>query len=350
MKTGLRFSALVLFAAVSACTVILAWGCGGGDPDKRVVTVYSPHGKPILPEFEKLFEAAHPDVDVRWLDMGSQDVLDRVRSERANPQGDVWWGAPATNFIQAADEGLLSPYRPTWADALLPEFRDEGDRWYGTAQLIPVIAFNNLELTKETAPGDWDELLDPRWRDLIVIRYPLASGTMRTVYSGMIWRTYRDTQIPDAGYEWLTRLDANTKDYAADPNMMFQKLARKEGLVSIWLMSDIMLQVDRYGYPFDFVVPRSGAPVLTDGIALIANGRNPDDARLFYEFVTNVNNTVLQATEYYRIPTRDDIPKDRLPAWMADLSVAPFDIDWKVFSEQSRTWMKYWDDNIKDRG
>ena len=126
------------------------------------MTVYSPHGKPILPEFEKLFEAVHPDVDIRWLDMGSQDVLDRVRSERANPQGDVWWGAPATNFIQAADEGLLSPYRPTWADVLLPEFRDDEDRWYGTAQLIPVIAFNSLELTKETAPGDWDELLDPQ--------------------------------------------------------------------------------------------------------------------------------------------------------------------------------------------
>ena len=176
-----------------------------------------------------------------------------------------------------------------------------------------MIAFNNLELTKESAPGDWDELLDPRWRDLIVIRYPLASGTMRTVYSGMIWRTYRDSGMPDAGYEWLTRLDANTKDYAADPNMMFQKLARKEGLVSIWLMSDIMLQVDRYEYPFGFVVPASGAPVLTDGIALIANSRNPDDARLFYEFVTNVDNTVMQASEYYRIPTRGDIPKDRLP-------------------------------------
>ena len=75
------------FTLIALCTAGLVWGCGGGDPDKRIVTVYSPHGKPILPDFEKLFEAVHPDVDVRWLDMGSQDVLDRVRSERANPQG-----------------------------------------------------------------------------------------------------------------------------------------------------------------------------------------------------------------------------------------------------------------------
>ena len=31
------------------------------------------------------FAALHPDVDVRWLDMGSQEVYDRVRSEKANP-------------------------------------------------------------------------------------------------------------------------------------------------------------------------------------------------------------------------------------------------------------------------
>lgn len=343
-----------MFVLRLKCLVVLCLtffiGCADTGPEKTIVTVYSPHGKPILPEFENLFEAAHPTIDVQWLDMGSQDVLDRVRSERENPQGDVWWGAPATNFIEAADEGLLLPYRPTWADQLKPDFKDPEDRWYGTAQLIPVIAYNNQELTEETAPQDWDDLLDSEWKDKIIIRYPLASGTMRTAFSGMIWRFYKDTTSPDQGYDWLMKLDANTKNYAADPNMMFQKLARKEGIVSIWLMNDIMLQVDRYEYPFGFIVPKSGAPILTDGIGLIANSKNPEAGKLFYEFVTNIDHTVLQATEYYRIPTRNDIPKDRLPAWMANLDITPFEVDWKVFSEQSKAWMKYWDEKIKDNG
>ena len=58
---------------------------------------------------------AHPDVDVQWVDMGSQDVLDRLRSERTNPQADVWFGAPAETFARAANEGLLEAYRPSWA-------------------------------------------------------------------------------------------------------------------------------------------------------------------------------------------------------------------------------------------
>ncbi|HEX9939230.1 MAG TPA: hypothetical protein VGB15_18955, partial [Longimicrobium sp.] len=67
--------------------------CGGGD-GRQVLTIYSPHGREMLQAFEKRYEALHPDVDVQFLDMGSQEVLDRLRSERANPQADVWWGAP----------------------------------------------------------------------------------------------------------------------------------------------------------------------------------------------------------------------------------------------------------------
>ena len=90
-------------------------GCRDGDARKDPLVVYSTHGKELLSEFEAGFERDHPNVDVRWLDMGSQDVLDRVRSEKENPQADVWWGAPSTLFQQAEKEGLLQTFRPTWA-------------------------------------------------------------------------------------------------------------------------------------------------------------------------------------------------------------------------------------------
>src|SRR6266571_4170063 len=100
--------------AIIVITLFLA-SCSSS-ADKTTLIVYSPHGKELLTEFEKRFEAANPNIDVRWLDMGSQDALDRVRSEKANPQADIWWGAPSTMFSQAEKEGLLDPFKPSWAD------------------------------------------------------------------------------------------------------------------------------------------------------------------------------------------------------------------------------------------
>jgi len=40
----------------------------------------------------------------------------------------------------------------------------------------------------EEAPQDWDELLDPKWKKKLIIRDPLASGTMRAVFGFIILR------------------------------------------------------------------------------------------------------------------------------------------------------------------
>ena len=65
-----------IFAFVILCSLIYIAGCS--DNNKKKLVVYSPHGKEMLSEFEKQFEAAHPNIDVQWLDMGSQEVFDRV--------------------------------------------------------------------------------------------------------------------------------------------------------------------------------------------------------------------------------------------------------------------------------
>jgi iron(III) transport system substrate-binding protein len=342
----------ILFAIVAGILILgIFWMWRQKKSENMAIAiVYSPHGGDILTQFEKLFEEKYPDIDVQWMEMGSQDVLDRIRSERENPQCDIWWGAPSDIFMNAAKEGLLQPYRPSLADAVDSKYKDPNDLWYGTFLTPEVIAYNSQMLDKSQVPKDWDELLEPEWKDKIIIRYPLASGTMKTIYGAMIWRFYKDSGDPTEGYNWLLKLDANTKEYAASPTMMQQKLARGEGLITVWNMPDIMFQAKAKGYPFDYVFPESGTPMVTDGIAIIANCKHPEPAKLYYEFVNSKESMLILAEEHYRIPTRSDIPTDSLPKWITETEIKPMDIDWKVFSEKSEEWMKYWEQNIKNRG
>src|SRR6266536_1508498 len=92
-------------AVRGAWCVVLLVGCSR---DHRTpLVVYSPHGRDLLTLFEHRFQALHPDIDVRWLDMRSQHVYDRLRSERANPQADVWFGGASLVLAQAAHDSLL---------------------------------------------------------------------------------------------------------------------------------------------------------------------------------------------------------------------------------------------------
>ena len=325
-----------LAAALAAC---------GGD-GRETLVIYSPHGKEMLTAYEEAFEAEHPEVDVRWLDMGSQDAFERIRTERRNPQASVWWGAPQTLFMQAAEDSLLQPFTPDWADALPETARDVEGRWYGTYLTPSGLMANTDEIDEGDIPADWDALLDPAWRDRLLIRSPLASGTMRTLWGAMI---LRQPTVED-GYRWLARLDMNTKAYPSDPTQLYLRLARGEAGLTLWNLPDAYLQAEEQGYPFAFSAPPEGTPVLVDAVAIPAGAPNTARAQQFIDFIMTPEALVDQAERFHRIPARTDVPQERLPAWMQDSDIVPMDLDWQRLADEGPTWMQVWDEQIKGRG
>jgi iron(III) transport system substrate-binding protein len=326
-------------------------GACAGD-DRTTLVVYSPHGRELLSHFEAGFEAEHPEVDLQWNDMGSQEVLDRVRSERANPQADVWWGAPSGMFDRAAGEGLLAPFEPGWSDAVPASDRDSAFRWIGTFRTPEVIAFNSEVVSREEAPQDWDEVLDPRWQDEVLIRDPLASGTMRAIFGAIMWREYQETGDPEAGYDWLLRLDASTKEYVLNPTLLYQKLARREGLVTLWDMPDIETIRATTELPIDYVLPESGTPVVIDGIAVVSGTKHPELARTFVEWAGSRASILEASRQFFRIPVRTDLPEDSLPSWLREAMprIRPMEMDRAYVRDHTPEWLRYWDRNIRGRG
>lgn len=333
-----------------ALALVLLGGTGCGD-ERTSLVVYSPHGRDLLELLEDAFEAKNPNVDVQWLDMGSQEVYDRVRSEASNPQADVWFGGPAQIFARGAEEGLLEPYRPAWVAAVSAESRHPEDLYFGAYRTAPVLVYNTDEVAEADAPTDWDDLLDPRWDDEILIRDPLASGTMRTMFSMIIARSIRDTGSPDAGFEWLRQLDAQTREYIQNPALMMQKLIRGEGLVTVWELTDMLLQQQR-GNPLDFKFPTSGTPVIVDSIGLVAGAPHPKVAKAYIDFVGSREAQELAARTALRLPARNDLPAEKLPEWAREVmrELVPAELDWQLIEQNGDDWMRTWNRQVRGQG
>ena len=133
-----------LLAIVTCLACFTSLGACNENEGRTVITVYSPHGKQLLEHYEKAFEKVNPDVDVRWVELGSNEILERVRAERGNAAhgADVWFGAPSELFERAAREGLLDTITPSWKGSVAGDARDEGNRWFGTYLTPEVIAYN----------------------------------------------------------------------------------------------------------------------------------------------------------------------------------------------------------------
>ncbi len=332
--------------------VLLGVSVAGCMNDGRIpLVVYSPHGLVLLRLSERMFEAANPDIDVRTLDMGSQEVLDRIRSERVNPQADVWFGGPSSLFARAASDSLLVAYRPTWASATPKRGHGPGDLFFSVYQTVAVIVYNDSAVSAAEAPRDWEDLLHPRWKDRVLIRFPLASGTMRTLFGMIMLRSIKATGDTAAGVEWLRRLDWQTRDYPLNPALLHQKMLRQEGVITMWDLPDILGQRDR-GNPFAYVLPSSGTPVIEDAVAVVRGAKQPDAARRFVEFVGSKAFQIQATREAFRLPARSDLPLDSIPQWARDVlaNLVVEDIDWSVLAERGADWMTYWERNIQGKG
>lgn len=322
-------------------------GDNTNDDSSENLTIYTAREGDVVDKVEEMFNEEHPEIDLEILTMGAEEIMERVRGEKDNPAGDFWWGGTESTFKKATDEDLLEPYELSHDDEIEEDHKDPDNHWYGEMLLPDVIMINNEELTKEEAPKDWDDLIDSKWEDEILIRDVLPSGTMRTIYSAMIYK--EDPEDPEKGYEWLNKLDANTKEYSDDPTNLYLGLARQLGTVSVWNLQDILLQANENNQPFDYVYPESGAPILVDGAGIIKDAENKENAETFFEFLFESETAIELAEDTYQIPTRTDIEEDAMPEWYQELDLKEMDLDWDKLNENEDEWMEYWNNEIKNQ-
>ena len=332
-------------------TAFAAMAAGCRRDARTPIVLYSPHGRDLLGLVEKTYEARHPDVDVRWLDMGSQEVYDRVRSEKANPQADVWFGGPNTIFARGVRDGLLQAFRPSWSGAIPPESRGPRDLYFGVYRTPAVIVYNSGAVAAADAPRDWNDLLDPRWKGKILIRYPIASGTMRAIFGMILERSLAETGSTDRGFQWLLRLDAQTKEYVQNSSILVEKIARREGLATVWDLPDVLLEMRR-SKDLAYVFPSSGTPVIDDAVALVAGARHARQAQDLIEWLGTPEAELLAAEKVYRLPARTDLPPDRLPDWARDVEkkMTPAKMDWDLLDREGQAWMAKWDREVRGKG
>src|SRR5215470_4173572 len=284
--------------------LLLVSGCAKNVESSPGLTIYTGRDKDEVAHVIDLFTQKFPQYKghVNAITLSAQAALDRLRAEKSNPQAGFLWGGTLQQLEQAANEGLLVPSSPANANLIDASRKDPQGRWYAEMLLPEVIIYNHELLKPDQAPKDWDDLLTPAFKDKIVIRDVLASGTMRTIFSAMIYRDYAKTGSPDAGYEWLKKLDANTVVYAPTPDDMYLKLDRGVGTVTLWNLQDALIQPLKNNRPWSYIIPSSGVPVLLDGVGVVNNPKMSAAAVEFENFLLEPQLQAQLAKDYYQIP------------------------------------------------
>ncbi|CAM3772187.1 putative 2-aminoethylphosphonate ABC transporter substrate-binding protein [Parendozoicomonas haliclonae] len=168
----------VLKGLLPLAATVLSTGAFAG---KTELTVYTAFEADQLKEYEKSFESAHPDIDIRWVRDSTGIVTAKLLAEKNNPKADVVWGLAATSLMLLKQEGMLQPYKPQGVEKLRKSFVDNAatPSWVGAEAWVASICYNTVEGEKNNvpAPASWKDLTKPVYKGHVIMPNPNSSGT-----------------------------------------------------------------------------------------------------------------------------------------------------------------------------
>lgn len=353
----------ILTTAFLLSSLLLLTGCAGNsaDAESKGGSSASSDGVPEDPEpivfytsrneaqIKKViadFENLHPQYTglISYLPVPTQEALERVKAESSNPQADFLWGGTRQQLSQGSANGLFEPLPDSIRKAVPADYQAEDGSWVGEQVLPEVIYYNNQVLSPNQAPTDWSDLVEPAFSGKIGIRDPAPSGTIRTIFDGLIQTEAKRTGSIDGAWDFLKKLDANTVAYpnSADLNVLLQ---RQQYAVSVWNLQSLLIDKNTNGQDFiEPVVPKSGAIYLIDGIAKIKNSPAGSDVDPFLEYIFSPEVQKSFADDYYQVPT---VELDGEPEWLTKLNLHELKLDWDEIVASEAKWIQYWQDNIK---
>lgn len=161
--------------------LLMSLGFSTAHAAKETLTVYTAFEVDQLKEYQREFNKVHPDIDLRIVRDSTGVIAAKLLAEKDNPQADVVWGVAITGLGVLNAEGLLKPYAPANIAKIDAKFRDQQTppRWWGLDVTGAVICFNTVEAAKKNLPEPktWKDLLNPIYKDQIVMPNPSSSGT-----------------------------------------------------------------------------------------------------------------------------------------------------------------------------
>ena len=311
--------------AAALCTLLLLAGCGAEAPETAAyapaeedrLVIYTSHKEevywPIVKEFEERTGI--------WVDVvagGTNELLERIRSEADRPAADVMFGGGVESLASYRD--CFAPYACGGTEHIEARFRDGEDLWTPFSALPVVLVYN----TKLVPPGrvtGWEDLLDPELRGRIAFADPAVSGSGFTALTTFLLAA-------DGEEEALLRALAENlagKQLEGSGDVL-GAVAGGGALVGVTLEETALKRIAA-GDDIALVYPEEGTSCVPDGSALIRGAAHEENARAFLDFTVSEAVQRLLAEQFCRRSVRGDVePAGELPA-LEGVPLVDYDVE-----------------------
>jgi iron(III) transport system substrate-binding protein len=285
-------------------------------------------GTPEMGEdLARAFRAQNRDIDVELIRLGSGEIITRVQAEARRPQGDIILAMAKENMDVVYD--LLESYRVREANAFPNDVKDaKGNKYFGFSFNIQAFIINTDRVPLREAPKSWKDLGDSKWRGEVVMANPALSGSAYAQLFQMVGLY---------GWDHVNAVRRVTT-FVPSSTLVFTFVGRGEFAIGVTGEGNVFTEKAK-GNPVAAVYPSEGTGLRFDASGIIKGGPNPQNARIFMDWVTTKDAmTIVSQAPHFRRMTRPDVPPP--PGLMPTGEIKFFEYDAVKASESRDEYLR----------
>jgi len=256
------------------------------------LVVYASATAPQLQMYFATFNKRYPFIKTEFFRTGKQKLVSKILFEEQAKQhiaDIIHTSVIETNILKK--RGALSKYVPLESASLPAQFKDSEGFWTSVYASGTLLGYNSRQVKRADAPKNYDELLNPRWKNAIAI------DSNKIEWFAMLLKL--------KGRPFMEKLAALNPSVRDGNTLVLQLLAAGEFPVAAGVYEYSIEDLKTKGAPVDWL---GLEPVITYTVAasLPSRPNNPNSAKLFIEWLLSKEGQEV-INRYGRVPIRDDV-------------------------------------------
>jgi iron(III) transport system substrate-binding protein len=230
-----------------------------------------------------MLQAKFPDYEIVFEYMGLSELAAKLENEGADTDIDIALDLGYVYLEKMAQQNMFMDHR-VFADIMQEQFEELF--WINDGSYMPwgpysgcvAVNMDVLDAKGLTAPTSWEDLLDPKYVDLIEMPNPASSGTGYIFYL-MLAHHMGD----DAAVEYFTKLSDNVLEFTSSGSAPLKALVAGEVGIALCMTYQAALQMDE-GVNLKILSFDGGYPWTSDGAAIV-KGHNTEAVKDVFRYL-----------------------------------------------------------------
>jgi putative spermidine/putrescine transport system substrate-binding protein len=299
----------------------------------------------VIPDFEKKH-----GVKVEYVAGNSTDTLAKLQAQKGNQQIDVIIVDDGPMY-QAIQLGFCGKLQGLPAADLHEAARFKDDRAVAIGLVGTGLMYNTKVFAEKgwPAPTSWDDLKDPKFKQLIVI--PPINNTYG-LYTLLMFAKMNGggEKSIEPGFKIMKdQVNPNVLAYEPSPGKMTELFQSGQAVLAVWGTGRVQSFANT-GFPVDFVYPKEGAVTLLASACPVEKASASPMASDFVKAMLEPKMQLVLLKDYGYGPVNKTV---QVPAELAKMAPVGeraaklYNPDWPTINAVREDWTKRWNREVE---